>query len=123
MSGTYRTLRVSMDTVPDLVRALHLARRANEREGICPARPEAAELEAFGRIIREWSLVAIHAGPIDDDFVTLGRADWSCSECSSSSLGSGGLVVQVGRVLCHPCALQATQSAPGHNPASPTHGG
>lgn len=99
----YRTLRVSMETVPDLSRALWLAERANEREGIRPAKPEARQAEAFGRIVREWTSITIHSQPMTEEFIALTIADWRCA-CGATGLNAGGLRVIAGKALCGTCA-------------------
>lgn len=99
----YRTLRVSDETAFDLVRALWLAERANEREGIVPASPEARQAEAFGRMIREWTAITLPSQPTTPEFLVLTNEDWRCP-CGSTGLNKGGLQVRQSRVLCRACA-------------------
>lgn len=92
---SYKTLRVSDESNRDLCRALWIATRLNAAEGILPATPEATQAEAFGRIIREWSGVALHE--ISDQALRnlqhFEAADWHCRECGSSALNRGGLAL------------------------------
>lgn len=115
---SYKALRVSLETVPDLVRALYLAGLANDQEGNSPSRPEARELEALGRIVREWSSVALPSVHLGPEFDALSASDWTC-QCGSSGLGKGGLVVHAGKALCRPCEAQAatTHAATGDRPS------
>jgi hypothetical protein len=101
----YRTLKISLETVPDLSRALWLAEQANAREGIRPLRPEARTLEALSRMIREWSSVALTEFAHGPEFDILSACDWRCA-CGATGLNAGGLVVSGNRALCRECAAR-----------------
>ena len=101
MSG-YRTLRVSDETALDLARALWLAREANRREGNRPARAEAEQAEALGRIVREWAGYALPQLSDAPGFLDLCRSDWRCA-CGSTGINKGLLTATVRGVLCQPC--------------------
>lgn len=101
MSG-YRTLRVSNETALDLARALWLAREANRREGNRPAKPEAEQAEALGRIVREWSSYALASLSDAPGFEAICKADWRCA-CGSTGINKGLLTVTSRGVLCQPC--------------------
>ena len=101
--GAYRTLRVSDETALDLARALWLAREANRREGNRPAKPEAEQAEALGRIVREWAGYALPQFSDAPGFDSLCRADWVCSSCQSTGINKGLLTVTSRGVLCQPC--------------------
>tara|TARA_R110000868_G_C10892332_1_gene763721 strand:+ start:1434 stop:1781 length:348 start_codon:yes stop_codon:yes gene_type:complete len=100
--SNYRSFKLSEESWPEAVRALWMAGVKNRRDGIEPAKPEAAEKEAWGRILREWSAMTVHEVCHEPDFMPLVRADWRCS-CGSSGLGKGGLIATVRGVLCRPC--------------------
>jgi len=102
----YRTLKVSDETAFDLARALWIASRLNAREGINPAKPEANQAEALGRIIREWQSVSLAQVASEPDFPALCQADFRCP-CGSTGLNAGGLVVHAGAVACRSCAAGA----------------
>ena len=104
---TYRSFKLSEESWPEAVRALWMAGVKNAREGNRPAKPEAAEKEAWGRILREWSAITVHEVCHEDGFLELCQADWRCA-CGSSGLGKGGLLVIAGEVWCEPCAAKAT---------------
>ena len=99
---SYKTLRVSNETHRDLSRALWLAERLNERDGIRPAKAEAIQAECVGRILREWSSVALHE--VSDQALrnmqALEDAGWSCGSCGSSGLNRGGLDITPSGVRC-----------------------
>lgn len=104
---SYKTLKVSTETSPDLVRALWMADQLNRREGLAPREAIPSQHEALGRILREWSSMVVAMVSGEPDFDTLCRADWQCG-CGSSGLGKGGLMVVAGQVWCEPCARKAT---------------
>jgi len=99
MSG-YRTLKVSDSVFLDLSRAIYLAKRANEREGMIYP-PTQARHEALARICKEWSSIALPAHPQDPMFDALCAADWACA-CGGTALNEG-LVVLRGVVSCGRC--------------------
>ena len=105
---SYRTFRLSEESWPEAVRALWMAGVKNAREGNRPAKPEAAEKEAWGRILREWSAMTVHEVCHEPGFLALVQADWRCQAegCGSSGLGSGGLLTTSEGVRCHRCTTQ-----------------
>ena len=99
----YRTLKVSPELVQELSRALWLAERRNEAEGIRASKPECRQHDALARIVREWSGVAIFETPTDARFDALCHADWRCEGCGASGLNAGGLTVTGTGVVCAKC--------------------
>lgn len=107
---SYKTLKVSTETVkisdetwPDLVRCLEMAAKLNERDGICPDKPEARQAEALSRIVREFTVELLPLYGKGKEFEALEDAGWRCGTCGSSGLNSGGLVVRPQGVKCRKC--------------------
>ena len=106
----YVFVRVSRENAADLSRALWLAARLNDSDAAIP-NPNARQAEAHRRIVADWTLENLRgwvesgaSGPFRDAFLLLERAEWVCSTCDSTGLGSGGLVVAGQRVRCRECA-------------------
>jgi len=102
----YRTFRLSSETWPDTVAATWAAGVLNDAEGNSPGKATSREMEAWGRICREWLSVVLSQVSHHPDFPALVAADWRCP-CGSSGIGSGGLSVIAGRVTCQKCRQNA----------------